>query len=1115
MDPVSSPGYSSSLSQLSVLVDSPSSSFVHPVHTRSSTHSLHSSEISHSAVDVLDEMDQILWSARLRVQNDALLHGSQSDSMNSTRSPKTGFNALPVFSSSIASPGQLTRANSDHSMVSKVSMMDSGFQTEEPFISSVHARPFLLSAPVSEIWNKISREDVCETRSVQTGASESIEVFCIPVPETQITLASTKSTPKNGRQGSRSTSPLSKTGSQRDVTSSPSASPTPPTVRDHELVRKSQFSVEFLPPVSNVRSRSLVESVLETEIGAVRSYCASLENSVVRLASIARSGLRELRSGLDNVRMACRELATKEFESSLSRIDDQIRKLSNDNDHLRSLNHSEGEQSALKVQQLEGDVAYWTNQFDTLQANHEERERELQQQILELNEQVEQLESREKLVAERARLAAESDILVLKLRADWRDMRDCFSSNLRFVLDSLSGLNRAFSKDDCSYIDSVVRQCQKPAPVERIVRDALVQTVPLPEIEDHSEWHEELALGDDVLPEYSYMVDPDEDVCAFIDLLSNTWSNFRPLMADTLLCLERLRQVESDLEATSLDLGGIQTPNIGSDLDSYEIRYRGDAEDFAEGATDLDSEGSIQETPEIEDETQRETVDEQSPDDPPPIKEPPDDLGQDAGAQEEHPKADASGEQTVARPPEAGSQSDEKSSVPVNETDMLVGSQPEVSEPLPPDEPEEVDPEFLEFLGADADDFQFHSMKPAMPSEHDGSRSATPVRVDSSAGEGASPGEAFDAQSSSGDRRDSLAISPPGNPDGEDGLGHSAQSDFASPLALRDRQGSAVSFGSAIGASSSPGGSMSASRPHQRALTRHTSYALSAASAKFRALMRFQQQLEQGVVCEKHCRNVEPHRIKLYLGTETDCMITVKYGGGKKVSETFSTMHSILWDSLAVDGNPARFKKRRRVPLIFIRKFILGQYTPVFKRQPFPDDAQFDRSLSFVYVTKAEDMFVDYDVLLRKENATRMKTLDLVFPSRPFRDNAVQLFSAFLEQVHDELEVLFKNVMTNTPERTKERVLMIRELKRVTPEYGEPLVIDKMPDVTLLDENEFQFCSKNHIFPSQFLRLKQRFVRLAIRGRPPPESDFVAMGVLDALRTAKTYAFLCNFAMPS
>eukprot|EP00762_Andalucia_godoyi_P000059 ANDGO_02373.mRNA.1 hypothetical protein len=1150
MDAVSSPGYSSSLSQLSRMVGSP---LAMPRSTKPSTPLSSSSsprvpssmyKSSESEANGFsrhgypgssfpsDDVDKLLWSARLRPVDESSFSPSRGHRTASLICPEEGREEREEGSSFQADRHLAARQKNVYSY--SLDSEDVSCQTETFSVSG--KKPWILLDTMENVIAGISSKRTIQRRSVETNHSVSEVAEPILIVDNS-NVVEPSLTPSSRKGSLASVGSAKQQSKKNDLTALKRTTsdkklivmiPTTEHSKEDACEQQQQQQHQQHPHLQHqVPVRVAVDSFarecevhdeesfwvlkrnFERELYEARSYCSFLEGTLVTLGSSARSVISGIRDELRALR-SMRMPTSDSFKDSLIGINDMIQSLVEQNAELRERLSLVNERDVVITEQLEQDVAYWTNQYDALQSNAESREKELQREIRSLEERIQLLESKEKMVAERARQAAEADILVLKLRADWRDMRQRFISDFRDVNSSLTGLDKAFSRNDCTVFDSVVRSCLKTEALSTLVRDAVSQTVNFNDRGGDADGSEEdLAIGDETLPEYEKLFAEVIPANA-VSQLRDQWSVFRPVMADTLLVIDSLRPMRDVFATDEQAVTGMKTPDVGSDLESFEIRLKGqDSDDTASDASADDAD----EARFFDTEGYDESV---SP------KEPPDEFLQiDEQKAESHPKVEASGDQTIAPSPEADQLSDEKIVTDSAGSAAAQEDSPPALAPVPEPEveqaPEEVDPEFLEFLGADADDLSYQMLVPREVAKSQAHPNAQTVSASPSTPERGAPTSERGAPTPVPDENTRsntpIAIALENTDHDGSGFGESVGSDAVSPLSARNRADSMFSQESTTGSSFAMTPSAAAASS-KRGLVRHTSYALSAVSAKFRAILRFQQQLEAGIVAEKHCRNAEPHKINMMLVKQDDYNLSLKYPSSKKVTEVIHAMFCIQWDSLGVDGFPMKFKKRRSIPLVCIRKFILGQYTPVFKRQPFPDDTQFDRSFSLTYVAKPEDIFVDYDVLGRKENVNRLKSMDIIMPSKPFRDNFVQLLSSLLEQVHDELEVVYSRVASVTSEKIKEKVLLVKEVKRVTPEYGEPLAIDKLPDVSLLDENEFSFCSRNHVFPSQYLRLKQRFVRLASRGRPPPETEFVAMGVLDGLRTAKAYAFLCNFCMP-
>jgi hypothetical protein len=256
--------------------------------------------------------------------------------------------------------------------------------------------------------------------------------------------------------------------------------------------------------------------------------------------------------------------------------------------------------------------------------------------------------------------------------------------------------------------------------------------------------------------------------------------------------------------------------------------------------------------------------------------------------------------------------------------------------------------------------------------------------------------------------------------------------------------GGMVAFSPTPDAASVRSGSVARTPGDSGLLRAGTSSALlaSAAQQQDRAFQRMLKTVLEGQVLVKHCRKSRPHPALFRISED------------KKM---------LLWESRTEEGAPKMFFSKRKLLLSSVTKFILGQYTDVFKRQPFPEEAEFDRSFS---------------LQVGSPNSKKsMRTVDLICPSKPSRDMWVQVLSTLIS---------------------------------VPAEYGASMDMDKVPDARLLDEFEFSFCSRNHIFPSQYLRLKQRYLRERQRGRYLSAADFASWGVVDTFRAGKCYSFFQN-----
>jgi hypothetical protein len=120
-----------------------------------------------------------------------------------------------------------------------------------------------------------------------------------------------------------------------------------------------------------------------------------------------------------------------------------------------------------------------------------------------------------------------------------------------------------------------------------------------------------------------------------------------------------------------------------------------------------------------------------------------------------------------------------------------------------------------------------------------------------------------------------------------------------------------------------------------------------------------------------------------------------------------------------------------------VTSFFLGQNTEVFARQPFPEEEEFNRSFSLVY--------------------SKGRTLDIVFESRDSFNTWIDGLSAICP---------------------------------IEPCFGKTLALENLPEVQLLNDLEYKFCSVHHVAPAQFLRLKQRFVKERRRGKNMTDLDF-------------------------
>jgi hypothetical protein len=258
------------------------------------------------------------------------------------------------------------------------------------------------------------------------------------------------------------------------------------------------------------------------------------------------------------------------------------------------------------------------------------------------------------------------------------------------------------------------------------------------------------------------------------------------------------------------------------------------------------------------------------------------------------------------------------------------------------------------------------------------------------------------------------------------------------------------------------------------------------AAARYRTIQRFKTTLEAGIVVQKHCRKASAHNVRLSLDSEE-----MKIGTSKEKIK----IPALKWDTLDEGGNPVSRKKGRCLPLCHVRKLLLGQWTDVFKRKANPDAAEVDRSISLLWIVKVDEIYGDFATLSQKKN--KVRSLDFIFTNKQHKENTVMLLQDIFDSLHTDMAMYVPKGVTM--------------FDRVQPEYGGPLEVAILPEANALDEDEHNLCSRCHVYPSQYLRMKQRFVRTVQRGQRPSEVDFLGLGVLDQFRTLKVFQFLMNF----